>query len=78
VTKITHADSTYQSFSHDAYGNKLWEENELRQRTSYTYDNYNRVLTATRIMRPGPKRDHHLHLRPHQWHRHLALSAHHQ
>ncbi len=54
VTKITHADSTYQSFSYDAYGNKLWEENELRQRTSYTYDNYNRVLTATRIMSPAP------------------------
>jgi YD repeat-containing protein len=47
VTKITHADGTYQSFGYDAYGNKLWEENELRQRTSYTYDDYNRLLTAT-------------------------------
>src|SRR6266567_2477694 len=39
---------------YDYYRNKLWEENELRQRTSYTYDNYNRVLTATRIMSPAP------------------------
>src|SRR5262249_3616489 len=46
VTKITHGDNTYQSFGYDAYGNKRWEENELRQRTSYTYDEYNRVLTA--------------------------------
>ena len=45
VTKITHADGKYQSFGYDAYGNKLWEENELRQRTSYTYDDYKRVLT---------------------------------
>ena len=47
VTKITHADDTYQAFGYDAYGNKLWEENELRNRTSYTYDVYNRVLTVT-------------------------------
>jgi RHS repeat-associated protein len=47
VTKITHAspESNYQSFGYDAYGNKLWQENELRNRTSYTYDSYNRVLT---------------------------------
>ena len=45
VTKITHADSKYQSFGYDAYGNKLWEENELRQRITYTYDDYNRALT---------------------------------
>lgn len=48
VTKIAHNDAnhTYQSFDYDIYGNKLWEENELRRRTSYTYDNYNRVLTV--------------------------------
>jgi RHS repeat-associated protein len=46
VTKITHGDGKYQSFGYDAYGNKLWEENELRRRTSYTYDEYNRVLTV--------------------------------
>src|SRR6266536_3045339 len=46
VTKITHADGNYQSFGYDAYGNKLWEENELRQQTTYTYDAYNRVLTV--------------------------------
>ena len=45
VTQITHADGKYQSFGYDSYGNKLWEENELRKRTSYTYDDYNRVLT---------------------------------
>jgi RHS repeat-associated protein len=45
VTKIAHADHKYRSFGYDAYGNKLWEENELRKRTSYTYDSYNRVLT---------------------------------
>jgi RHS repeat-associated protein len=48
VTKITYADSTWQSFGYSQFGNKLWEENELRQRTSYTYDNYNRVLTVTK------------------------------
>ena len=29
ITKITHGDTTYQSFGYDAYGNKRWEENEL-------------------------------------------------
>lgn len=48
VTKITHADSTWQSFGYSQFGNKMWEENELRQRTSYTYDNYNRVLSVTK------------------------------
>ena len=48
MTKITHAppESKYQSFGYDAYGNRLWQENELRKRTSYTYDSYNRVLTT--------------------------------
>ena len=46
VTKIQHADGKYQSFFYDAYENKLWEENELRKRTTYTYDDYNRVLTV--------------------------------
>ncbi len=47
VTKITHADGTYQAFGYDAYRNKLWEENELRQRTTYTYDAYKRLLSTT-------------------------------
>jgi RHS repeat-associated protein len=47
VTKITHGDNAYQSFGYDVYGNKRWEENELRQRTSYTYDEYDRLLSAT-------------------------------
>src|SRR4029077_17618033 len=48
VTKIQHADSNYQSFFYDAYGNKLWQENELRKRTSYTYDDYNRLTSTTK------------------------------
>jgi RHS repeat-associated protein len=48
VTKITHADGKYQSFGYNQFGNKMWEENELRQRTSYTSDNYNRVFTITK------------------------------
>ncbi len=50
VTKIQHADGKYQSFGYDVYGNKLWEENELRNRTSYTYDDYNRLLTTTNAL----------------------------
>ena len=46
VTKITHGDNAYQQFKYDAYGNKRWEDNELRQASSYTYDDYNRLLTA--------------------------------
>lgn len=48
VTKIVYADGKYKSFGYDAWGNKLWEENELRKRTTYTYDNYNR-LTAVKL-----------------------------
>jgi len=47
VTRITHADGTYQSVGYDKYGNKLWQEDELRHRTSSTYDAYKRVLTTT-------------------------------
>jgi RHS repeat-associated protein len=47
VTKITHADNTYQTFKYDAYGNKRWRDNELRNSTSYTYDDYKRLLTVT-------------------------------
>ena len=47
ITKIIHTDGTFQRFGYDAYGNKLWEENELSNRTSYAYDLYNRVLTVT-------------------------------
>jgi RHS repeat-associated protein len=48
VTKITHADGKFQRFAYDAYGNKRWEDNELRNATSYTYDEYNRLLNVTR------------------------------
>jgi YD repeat-containing protein len=49
VTKITHNDATrtYKSFGYDVFGNKLWEENEKRNHTSYDYDNYNRVTKIT-------------------------------
>jgi RHS repeat-associated protein len=50
VTKITHADNTYQAFDYDAYGNKIWERNEMNEQTRYTYDVYNRMLTSTRVM----------------------------
>src|SRR5205085_4304042 len=47
VTRIIHADGTYQSFGYDTFGNKLWQEDELRHRTRMTYDAYRRVLTTT-------------------------------
>src|SRR5438094_10085301 len=47
VTRIIHTDNTYQSFGYNKYGDKLWEEDELRHRTTYTYDDYGRVLTVT-------------------------------
>jgi RHS repeat-associated protein len=46
ITKITHGDQKYRSSGYSQFGNKLWEENELRQRTTYTYDNYNRVRSV--------------------------------
>jgi len=48
VTKVTHADETFQRFAYDAYRNKRWEDNELRRATSYSYDAYNRLLNVTR------------------------------
>ncbi len=47
VTKITHPDGRYQSFGFNIYGDKIWEENELRQRTRYEYDDYGRVTKIT-------------------------------
>lgn len=47
VTKVINPDGTYQSFGYDVYGNKIWQENELRQRTSYGYDGYNRLTSVT-------------------------------
>jgi RHS repeat-associated protein len=46
VTRITHGDGKYQAFGYDKYGNKLWQEDELRHRTTMTYDAYRRVLTT--------------------------------
>lgn len=44
ITKIINPDGTYQSFGYNIYGDKIWEENELRQRTTYEYDGYGRVV----------------------------------
>jgi RHS repeat-associated protein len=48
VTRITHADETFQRFAYDAYRNKRWEDNELRKASSYAYDAYSRLLNVTR------------------------------
>jgi len=54
TTRVTHPDDThnglypngtYQSFAYDKYANKVWQEDELRERVSYIYDDYRRVLT---------------------------------
>jgi RHS repeat-associated protein len=50
VTKMTHADTTFQSFQYDQYGNKVNESNELGERTEYVYDHYNRVTRVIRYM----------------------------
>ncbi|MEY2519513.1 MAG: hypothetical protein QOF24_1272 [Verrucomicrobiota bacterium] len=48
VSKITHwSDNTYQSFGYDQFGARIWAENELRQRTTFSYDDYGRLLSAT-------------------------------
>ena len=49
VTRVTHISdsSNYQSFGFDKYADKLWQEDELRERVSYIYDDYRRVLTIT-------------------------------
>ena len=53
VSKITHPDNKYLSFGYDSRGNKAWEENELQQRTSYDYDDYNRVMAVTTPLPSG-------------------------
>jgi RHS repeat-associated protein len=52
VTKITHADNTYQRFGYDGYGNKLWANNELGKQTVYDYDSYNRVRHVSEPSNP--------------------------
>jgi RHS repeat-associated protein len=54
VTKMTHADAKSQTFRYNQWGNKVQECNELTECTTYAYDDYNRVLTATKIMSPLP------------------------
>lgn len=49
VTRVTHVsdNNNYQSFGYNKFGDKLWEENELRNRTSYDHDEYGRVVKVT-------------------------------
>ena len=56
VTKITYVNDTHnglypsgtsRKFAYNKWGDKVWEENELGQRTSYTNDDYGRVLSIT-------------------------------
>ena len=47
ITKKTHADTYYQSFGYNTYGYKMWEDNELRKRTTYVYDGYGRIVSIT-------------------------------
>lgn len=47
VTKVTHTDGSYQTSTHDIYGNILSSTDELGHTTSHTYDAYKRVLTTT-------------------------------
>jgi RHS repeat-associated protein len=55
VTRMSHPDDThggtlsggtYRSFGYDKFGNTLWEETEMRERTVYTYDDYNRLTSV--------------------------------
>ena len=46
-----YSDGKYQSFGYDDYGNKVWEENQLRQRTTYTYDAYKRLVKTKNPLR---------------------------
>jgi RHS repeat-associated protein len=47
VTRVTHGDGTYISFVYDQFGNVIAAENELRKRTNYAYDDFNRVITVS-------------------------------
>ena len=73
-TKVTHGDGTYQTFKYDWYGNKAWQDDELRNATSYTYDDYNRLSYYHRTAYQSRS----VYVRPNQWKWHIALSAHNQ
>ncbi|MGI8821577.1 MAG: hypothetical protein ACR2ID_12025, partial [Chthoniobacterales bacterium] len=47
VSKITHPDTKYRSFTYDRVGNMTHAENELRQPVDYAYDEYSRVTSVT-------------------------------
>ncbi|HMJ07343.1 MAG TPA: hypothetical protein VK474_13880, partial [Chthoniobacterales bacterium] len=53
VSKIIFPDGKYRTFVYDIYGNITREENELRQPTEYSYDDYSR-LTEVKVARPDP------------------------
>ncbi|MBA3272696.1 MAG: hypothetical protein H0T11_02335, partial [Chthoniobacterales bacterium] len=41
------------NIGYDDFGNKVWEKNEVGNRTDYTYDDYNR-LSSTSVAAPEP------------------------
>lgn len=47
ITRVTHQDGNYIENGYNPDGTLAWTSNELRQATTYTYDEYKRVLTAT-------------------------------
>jgi RHS repeat-associated protein len=54
ITKVTHPDGSYVSSGYDNFGNPIWQENELRKRTTLTYDDYNRILSTAPPAPAGP------------------------
>lgn len=58
ATKVTHQDGNYVQSAYNADGTLQWKQDELNHRTSYTYDDYKRVLSVTlpapRVGDPNP------------------------
>lgn len=47
VTKVTYQNNTFTQSEYAADGTLLWHEDELRHKTTYTYDEYKRLETVT-------------------------------
>lgn len=47
TTKVTHQDGSYAQSGYSGDGTLAWSADELGHTTSYTYDEYKRVLTVT-------------------------------
>jgi RHS repeat-associated protein len=50
ITRVTHQDASYIENGYNPDGTLAWTSDELRHYTSYTYDEYKRVLTVTNPM----------------------------